>query len=70
MGSVGVSASAGNIAKLTAELVLNIAGQRPSATAAAAAAAAAGAGALGNLQRRFLLLVLLTFKVLLVSLMH
>lgn len=54
MGRVGVGAGAGNITKFTAELVLSVASQNPSTTPAAAAV-------LGNLQRRFLLLVFLAF---------
>ena len=63
MGSICISTSARNITKFTAELVLGIAGQHTSTTTVAAAA-------LRNLERRFLLLVLLTFQVLFVSLMN
>lgn len=63
MGSIGVSTSTRNITKFTSELVLSIAGQRSSTATTATAA-------LRNLQRCFLLLVLLAFKVLLVSLMQ
>lgn len=63
MCGIGISTSAGDIAKFTAKLVLSIAGQYPSTTTAAGAA-------LRNLQSCFLLLVLLAFQMLLVSLMH
>ena len=43
MGSIGISASARNIAKFTTELVLSTAGQYPTTNSAAAAAAAAAA---------------------------
>lgn len=59
VGSIGVRPSAGNIAKLTAKLVLCAAG-RTTATAAAAA--------LRDLQSCLLLLVFLTLKMLLVGL--
>lgn len=63
MGSIGVSTSTWNITKFTSELVLSIAGQCSSTATTATAA-------LRNLQCRFLLFVLLAFKVLLVSLMQ
>lgn len=62
VGSVGISTGAGHVTQLAAELVLGVPGQNTSAAPAAAAAA------LGHLQRRFLLLVLLAFQMLLVSL--
>lgn len=58
---VGVGTGAGDVAQFSAELVLSVASQGPSPTAAAAAV-------LGNLQRRFLFLVLLAFKMLLIGL--
>lgn len=63
VGSVGISTGAGHVTQLAAELVLGVPGQNTSAAPAGAAAAA-----LGHLQRRFLLLVLLAFQMLLVSL--
>lgn len=62
MGSIGVGASAGNITKFTAELILSTACW-DSTTATAAAATA-----LRNLQGCFLLLVFLAFQMLLVCL--
>lgn len=63
MGSIGVSTSTRNITKFTSELVLSIAGQCSSTATTVTAA-------LRNLQRCFLLLVLLAFQVLLISLMQ
>lgn len=54
MGSVSVGTGAGNVAQLTAKLILSVTSQNSSAAPAAAAV-------LGNLQRRLLLLVLLAF---------
>lgn len=62
---VGVGSGAGDVAQLAAELVLGAAGQ---GSAPAATSSAPAAAALGDFQRRLLLLVLLAFQVLLVGL--
>lgn len=62
VGSISIGASAGNVTELAAELILSVASQN------AAAAPAAATAALGDLQRRLLLLVLLAFEMLLVRL--
>lgn len=54
VGSISIGTGAGNVAQLTAKLILSVTSQNSSAAPAAAAA-------LGNLQCRLLLLVLLAF---------